>query len=124
MRNRTSTDLQQNVYQNRTQFIKISREAEELKGEMKTLGGLISDLKTTVDALIQTSSNSSLVGSESQLSSYDNMTATARKQANRSSVANLEAMWTTQLQSLWKNVEGSQKFLPANPGRHIVRDSP
>ncbi|KAI9842103.1 MAG: exocyst complex component exo84 [Sclerophora amabilis] len=124
IRNRTSTDLQQNVYQNRTQFIKISREAEELKGEMRTLGGLINDLKTTVDALIQTSSNNPPVGSESQTSSYDNMTTKARKQSNRSSVANLEAMWNTQLQSLWKNVEGSQKFLPAAAGRHIVRDSP
>ena len=44
----------------------------------------------------------------------------ARKQANRSSVANLEAMWNTQLHALWKNVEGSQKFLPAIPGRHVV----
>ena len=44
----------------------------------------------------------------------------ARKMANRSSVANLEAMWSAQLQTLWKNVEGSQKFLPAIPGRHIV----
>src|SRR5690349_1181346 len=37
MRNRTSVDLQQNVYQNRTQFIKISKEAEKLKGEMRAL---------------------------------------------------------------------------------------
>lgn len=47
----------------------------------------------------------------------------ARKQANRSSVANLEAMWNVQLQALWKNVEGSQKFLPAIPGRHVIHES-
>jgi hypothetical protein len=29
-------------------------------------------------------------------------------------------MWNTQLHALWKNVEGSQKFLPAIPGRHVV----
>lgn len=44
----------------------------------------------------------------------------SRKQANRSSVANLEAMWNVQLHELWKTVEGSQKFLPAIPGRHVV----
>ena len=56
-------------------------------------------------------------------SNYDDRTLAARKRANRSSVANLEAMWSTQLQALWKNVEQSQKFLPAIPGRHIVHES-
>lgn len=42
---------------------------------------------------------------------------------NRSSVANLEALWGTQLQTLWKRVEGSQKYLPAVPGRHVVYES-
>jgi len=46
-----------------------------------------------------------------------------RKRANRSSVANLEAMWSTHLQTLWKRVEGSQKYLPALPGRHIIMES-
>merc|ERR1711881_481919 len=43
--------------------------------------------------------------------------------ANRSSVANLEALWTTQLSALYKRVEGSQKYLPAIPGRHIVYEN-
>lgn len=46
-----------------------------------------------------------------------------RKRANRSSVANLEALWTSQLQTLWKRVEGSQKYLPALPGRHVLHES-
>ncbi|RMZ85643.1 hypothetical protein DV737_g616, partial [Chaetothyriales sp. CBS 132003] len=76
LKNRTSTNLQQSVYQNRTQFIKISKEAEKLKSEMQ-----------------------------------------------RSSVANLESMWNVQLQSLWKTVEKSQKFLPAIPGRHVIMEN-
>ena len=124
MKNRTSTDLQQNVYQNRKRFIEISREAEKLKGEMGTLRTLMSELKSNTTALNQASSSNSTAASEAQTQAYAAMTATARKQANRSSVANLEAMWNTQLQTLWKNVEGSQRFLPAITGRHIVRDSP
>ena len=54
--------------------------------------------------------------------SNDTGATRARKQANRSSVANLEAMWNVQLHALWQNVEGSQKFLPAIPGRHIVHE--
>lgn len=113
VKNRTSTDLQQNVYQNRTQFIKISEEAEKLKGEMRTLRTLMSDLTT---ALGQTHSTSG----SSLLSPTDDRSS---KRSNRSSVANLENMWNIQLQSLWKTVEGSQKFLPAIPGRHIVLES-
>lgn len=56
--------------------------------------------------------------------SQDNSPALSdRKRANRSSVANLEALWTSQLQTLWKRVEGSQKYLPAVPGRHVLHES-
>ena len=115
LKNRTSIDLQQNVYKNRTQFIRISKEAEKLKGEMRTLRGLMSELTTS---LSQASMNAGVP--EPRVASDEGARSRARKQANRSSVANLEAMWNTQLHALWKNVEGSQKFLPAIPGRHVV----
>lgn len=115
LKNRTSTDLQQNVYQNRTQFIKISKEAEKLKGEMRTLRSLMSELTASLN---QASINAGTPEPRAALD--DSARSRARKQANRSSVANLEAMWNTQLHALWKNVEGSQKFLPAIPGRHVV----
>lgn len=110
VKNRTSLDLQHNVYQNRTQFIKISKEAEKLKGEMRTLKQLMSELTTTLG---QTTSGANQNGD----------TFNARKAANRSSVANLEALWNSQLHQLWKRIEGSQKYLPAIPGRHVVWES-
>jgi hypothetical protein len=110
-----STDLQHNVYQNRTQFIKISKEADKLKSEMRTLRTLMGDLTGALGQA--TSAGGSDVQSSSSLSLAD------RKRANRSSVANLEAMWSTHLQVLWKRVEGSQKYLPALPGRHIIMES-
>jgi exocyst complex component 8 len=118
-KNRTSADLQQNVYQNRTQFIKISKEAEKLKGEIETLRGLMSEL---TGALGQ-ANNSNLNGLKSPPTSSSGQTS-SRRNAHRSSVANLETMWNVQLQTLWKSVERSQKFLPAIPGRHIVMETP
>jgi exocyst complex component 8 len=114
IKHRTSIDLQRNVYQNRTQFIKISKEAEKLKNEMGVLQGLMSEL---TGALGHTNVNNT--------NGYQDtgMDLASRKRANRSSVANLEAMWNVQLQSLWKNIEKSQKFLPAIPGRHIVMET-
>ncbi|KAF2226711.1 Cullin repeat-like-containing domain protein [Elsinoe ampelina] len=112
LKNRTSTDLQHNVYQNRTQFIKISKEAEKLKTEMRTLRGLMSEMTSALHQAAQAG------GAE-----VSAMSVADRKRANRSSVANLEALWSTQLQALWKRVEGAQKYLPAVPGRHILYES-
>lgn len=114
---RTSANLQQKVYQNRTQFIQISKEADKLKEEMRTLRNLMSELTASLG---QASTSASM--SETRLK-HDNGDSSARKHANRSSVANLEAMWNVQLHALWKNVEGSQKFLPAVPGRHVLHES-
>ncbi|KAL8705038.1 MAG: hypothetical protein Q9201_001808 [Fulgogasparrea decipioides] len=114
LKNRASTDLQQNAYQNRRQFIKISKEAEKLNEEMRTLRGLMSELNSSVSNL---STNTSM---PEPRAAFDDVATGARKQANRSSVANLEVMRNVELQALWKNVAGSQKFLPAIPGRHIV----
>ncbi|KAL6710417.1 exocyst complex component exo84 [Coniothyrium glycines] len=105
-KHRTSVDLQTNVYQNRTQFIKISKEAEKLKGEMRTLRQLMSDLTTTLE---QTAS----------ASAASNDAASARR-ANRSSIGDLNQLRAGQLQQLYRDVEGSQKYLPPIPGRFIV----
>lgn len=109
-KNNTKVDLQQNVFRNRTQFIKISKEAEKLKGEMRLLRTLMSEL-------------TGAIGQATTAGGPEADTAKARRIANRSSVANLEALWNSHLQTLWKRVEGSQKYLPAIPGRHIVYES-
>jgi hypothetical protein len=105
-KHRTSVDLQTNVYQNRTQFIKISKEAEKLKGEMRTLRQLMSDLTTTLE---QTASTSNV----------DNEMISSRR-ANRSSIGDLNQIRAGQLQQLYRDVEGSQKYLPPIPGRFII----
>jgi hypothetical protein len=127
IRNRASSDLQANVYQNRNQLIKISKEAERLKGEMKSLRGLIFDLKTHTETLKEATSHSGqMSGSASFPSLQDAESAPepmSRGHRNRSSIADLTALHAAQMQALWKNVEGSQKFLPSAPGRHVLRDS-
>tara|TARA_R110002060_G_scaffold9136_4_gene13638 strand:- start:701 stop:1108 length:408 start_codon:yes stop_codon:yes gene_type:complete len=94
LRNRASTDLQQNVYQNRTQFIKISKEAEKLKGEMRALKNLMSDLKTNTTALRAASSQGPAASND-----FDSgFSSTLSKRDKRSSVADRTAMWNSQLQ--------------------------
>jgi hypothetical protein len=94
MRNRASTNLQANVYQNRTQFIKISKEAEKLKGEMRALRNLMAELKTNTTSL-RTSAQEGFDGS----AGFDaGIPSTLSKRDKRSSVADRTAMWNSQLQ--------------------------
>lgn len=116
LKNRTSTDLQRSVYQNRTQFIRISKEAEKLKTEMSILQNLMSELTGTLG---QRGGGNTTGPASPDMDGPSQ----SRRNPNRSSVANLEQMWNIQLQALWKNVEKSQKFLPAAPGRHIVAET-
>lgn len=96
MRSRTSTDLQQNVYQNRTQFIKISKEAEKLKGEMRALKSLMAELKANTTALRSASS----IAGTNPTSFDESFSSTLSKRDKRSSVADRTAMWNSQLQVL------------------------
>lgn len=105
-KHRTSVDLQTNVYQNRTQFIKISKEAEKLKSEMRTLRQLMSDLTTTLEQTASASSTANDMASQ--------------RRANRSSIGDLNQIRAGHLQQLYREVEGSQKYLPPIPGRFIV----
>ncbi|KAF1927988.1 uncharacterized protein M421DRAFT_101366 [Didymella exigua CBS 183.55] len=111
-RHRTSIDLQSNVYQNRTQFIKISNEAEKLKAEMRTLRQLMADLTTTLEQTASASASASVTANGDA--------AAAARRANRSSIGDLNQIRAGQLQQLYRDVEGSQKYLPPIPGRYIV----
>ncbi|KAL2024048.1 hypothetical protein VTK56DRAFT_283 [Thermocarpiscus australiensis] len=117
LKSRASTDLQQSVYQNRTQFIKISKEAEKLKSEMRTLRNLMAELKANTTALRSASNSADGAGFNGE------MPMGLSKRDKRSSVADRTALWNSQMQALYKNVEGSQKFLPNTPGRHVVQNA-
>ncbi|KAF2672139.1 hypothetical protein BT63DRAFT_438002 [Microthyrium microscopicum] len=114
LKQRAGSDIQRNVFQNRTQFIKISKDADKLKTELRTMRNLMSELTGTLAQV-------SVAGGAPP--PVDTFSMSSRNRANRSSVANLEALWTSHLQELWRRVEGSQKYLPAIAGRHVVYES-
>lgn len=120
LKTRADSDIQHNVFANREQFIKISREADKLKGELRTIRNLMSELTGTLGQVTLASGVNGSSGPNSLDSFPSGM---SRNRSNRSSVANLEALWSSHLQELWKRVEGSQKYLPAIPGRHVVYES-
>lgn len=92
---RAAADLQQNVYQNRTQFIKISKEAETLKGQMRALKNLMSDLKTNTTVLRSASSRNN---QDSPVVNGGSFSSGMSKRDKRSSVADRTALWNSQMQ--------------------------
>lgn len=94
LKNRATTDLQQNVYQNRTQFIKISKEAEKLKGEMRALKNLMSELKINTTALRSASSKENA----DSPSLNGDFSTNLSKRDKRSSVADRTQLWNSQMQ--------------------------
>jgi exocyst complex component 8 len=48
--------------------------------------------------------------------------AAERRRNVRSSVADLRVLYASQMQALHQQVEGSAKFVPTTPGRHVVAE--
>ncbi|KAK7063929.1 exocyst complex component [Favolaschia claudopus] len=104
----TASDLQRNVFKNYAEFVLISKEISTLENEMIELKESLSEYKSMPSLLHIPDPTST---SSSGLSSY-----------RRSSVADLRIMYFNQMQTLHAQVEGSAKFAPTTPGRHVVAE--
>jgi len=113
----TNADLQISVLKNYSEFVTISREIATLEAEMTDLKVVLEEWKGVPASLeLSTDHSSDLdLGLGASLSNP--------RRAQRNSVADLAALHRTQLESLWENVEGAQRFLPPVPGRHLIAES-
>ncbi|KAJ7204356.1 nuclear mRNA splicing protein [Mycena pura] len=106
----TASELQRNVFKNYAEFVLISKEISTLENEMVELKESLSEYKSMPSLLhIPDPTSTSSFG----LSSY-----------RRSSVADLRIMYYNQMQTLHAQIEGSAKFAPTTPGRHVVTEIP
>ncbi|KAG8962931.1 exocyst complex component exo84 [Tulasnella sp. 419] len=106
----TATDLQKNVFKNYAEFVLISKEVSTLENELLELKESLAEWKN-MPSLLNIDEGSS-----------SNVSADRRRGANRNSVADLRTLYATQLSELHTQIEGSSKFVPAIPGRHIVAE--
>ncbi|KAF8314536.1 hypothetical protein DL93DRAFT_2058184 [Clavulina sp. PMI_390] len=102
-----SNDLQRSVFQNYEEFVMISKEISTLENDMLELKEGLSEWKNMPSLLSLDDSSSA---------------AADRRRANRSSVADLTKLYATQMATLHSTIEGSAKFLPPLPGRHVVTE--
>ncbi|KIK70441.1 hypothetical protein GYMLUDRAFT_89474 [Collybiopsis luxurians FD-317 M1] len=105
----TAAELQRSVFKNYAEFVVISKEISTLENEMLELKESLSEYKSMPSMLHIPDPTSA---SSSNLSTY-----------RRSSVADLRIMYFNQMQQLHAQIEGSAKFAPTTPGRHIVGEA-
>ncbi|ODN73316.1 hypothetical protein L202_07862 [Cryptococcus amylolentus CBS 6039] len=107
-------ELQRLVFKHYAEFVTISKEISTLENDMLELRELLGQWKDLPQ----------LMGMEDTLApTLDKNGNLERKRTQRNSVLDLQNLYRTQLTQLWSIVEGSQKYLPVVPGRHLVFES-
>ena len=98
---------------NYSEFIKVSKDIAGLENEMLELKSVLEEWKTIPEGLE--------IEQSFDVNSVNNASSSGSNSRNRrNSLADLQALYKTQLEALWESVEGSQRFLPVIPGRHIL----
>ncbi|WWC91120.1 uncharacterized protein L201_006061 [Kwoniella dendrophila CBS 6074] len=104
-------ELQKNVFRHYAEFVTISKEISTLENDMLDLKELLGQWKDLPQ----------LMGMEDTLApTLDKSGNVERRRTQRNSVMDLQNLYKSQLTQLWSTVEGSQKYLPLVPGRHLV----
>ncbi|KAI0054118.1 hypothetical protein FA95DRAFT_1476670, partial [Auriscalpium vulgare] len=102
-----AADLQRNVFKNYAEFVLISKEISTLENEMLELKESLAEWR----------------GMPSVLHIDESTSAADRRRNVRSSIADLRVLYANQMQTLHTQIEGSAKFVPTTPGRHVVAET-
>ncbi|KAF9365084.1 exocyst complex component exo84 [Mortierella sp. NVP85] len=127
-RSLAAEDLQENVFKNYNEFVTISKEISTLESDMQTLRGLLDDLKTASDNLVDDDDEFLLTAGKLLLLHVcieDSAPVVPKRMTVMvSSMSDLTSVWKAQMMALWEGIEGAQKMLPYHPKRHLIRESP
>ena len=120
LRSSNAADLQANVFNNYASFVSLSHEISSLASDLSSLSTLLTQFSTLTQSL-SSSVQKDIDTHTDQPAGYHRERRGA--QHHRNSIADLAQIHATHLQELWHMVEGSQKYLPAHPGRHVIKES-
>lgn len=112
-----NSDLKRQVFHSYQDFITISKEIATLENDMLELKELLGEWKTLPQAL-ELEEGGSSIGALT-----DSALRGRSLRGNRNSMVDLHQIYKAQITSLWEGIEGSQKFLPFVPGRHLIAEA-
>lgn len=123
-------DIKENINENQKNILELTHDLKSTQEELMKLRVTTKDLyevfnefresaRRRLDLELEPQNNSANTSYENAPSSLK----IPKKRKDRSSVLVLQKMWATELQSLFKHVEGASKFIQAIPGRHVLAES-
>ncbi|WFD42122.1 exocyst complex component exo84 [Malassezia psittaci] len=113
----TSKQLKTQVFKNYSEFITISKEIATLENDMLEFKDLLSEWKQLPQQLLIDDPSNDLSAS------LGNQMRLNAAKSQRNSRTDLEQIYKAQIAALWENIEGSQKFVPYVPGRHLIAET-
>jgi len=121
-----SSDIKQVAYQTYEKLLNATKELNSTDSELKILRNALSELSDVTNQM-KTSAQNKI---QSELEKTNEVTKSNSQQGkrrnraqDRSSILVLEKMWANEMTSLFKHVEGAQKYIAAIPGRHVIAES-
>lgn len=93
-------------------------ELKFLRNAINELSELTNEMKTTAEKKIQLE-----LDQTNEITKSNSQAKRQNRAKDRSSILVLEKMWASEMSSLFKHVEGAQKYIAAIPGRHVIAES-
>jgi hypothetical protein len=115
-----STQIKDNINENQKQILQLTHDLKDIQQELVLLRVQRKLLYDVLDDFRDSAQKELDLENLTQQSS--SLVAPAKKR-DRSSVLVLQKMWATELQSLFKHVDGASKYIQSIPGRHVNGES-
>ncbi|CAN3376495.1 exocyst complex component Exo84p [Diutina rugosa] len=128
-----SQQIKTSINENQKQILQLTQDLQQIKLELghlrthrKDLWEALTDFRESAERRLEIEQDST----PTHLSVNGGGLAGGRgggdlgnKRKDRSSVLVLQKMWASELSSLFKHVEGANKYIEAIPGRHVLAES-
>ncbi|SCU84450.1 LADA_0D01750g1_1 [Lachancea dasiensis] len=123
-------EVKENITKSYSQVLRVNRDLSSASTELKHLRSSVKELQLVMgefegmaDKRLQLERQPSLRTQRSEQPASLLPPVKANKRRDRTSVYMLERMWKSELSTLFKAVEGAQKFISPVPGRHILLET-
>ncbi|CAX41067.1 U1 SNP1-associating protein, putative [Candida dubliniensis CD36] len=129
-KNLITRDIKDNINQNQKNILQLTKDLKETQEELIELRGTTKELYEVLGYFKESAQRRLELEFEPETQKElhspqksNQLGIPNNKKKDRSSIMVLKKMWDSQLQSLFKHVDGASKFVQPLPNRHIVAES-
>lgn len=120
---KVQSDIKATAMQTYEKLLGATKELTTTASELKLLRTAINELNEITTQMKESADKTVQLELELQSELTKSNSKKKSRARDRSSILVLEKMWATEMNSLFRHVEGVQKYISAIPGRHIIAES-